>query len=104
MDCNNLMNTPPHLWWVWGKIWLGGIDEIKAGLIPSLPKREKMLQVDAEKNKTPLLKGLLYKFPFLLISAVSHASGKEVKELYIDTTQIYRNQHNRQSLSIPTTL
>jgi hypothetical protein len=103
-DGNNLMKTPPHLWWVCGNIWLGGIQEIKAGLISSLPKREKMLLV-VDKNKAPRLRGsLLYRFPFLLIAAVSHASGKEVKDLYIDPTQIYRNQHNRQILSIQTIL
>ncbi|TXJ24930.1 MAG: hypothetical protein E6Q24_15395 [Chitinophagaceae bacterium] len=77
-DGNNLMKRPPHLWWVWGNIWLGGIQEIKAGLISSLPKREKMLLVVIDKNKAPRLRGLLlYKFPFLLIAAVSHASGKK---------------------------
>lgn len=102
-DGNNLMKKPPHLWWVCGNIWLGGIQEVKAGLISSLPKRENMLLVRIDKNKAPRLRGLLlYKFPFLLIAAVSHASGKEVKDLYIN--QIYINHDNRQILSIRTIL
>ncbi len=99
MDGINLIKTPPHLWWVWGKMWLGGMGEIKAGLIPPLPKREKMLLVCTEKNKTPHLRGLLYRFPFLLISGVSHASSKEVKDQY-SVTQIYIKRNNRQILSI----
>lgn len=89
MDGINLIKTPPHLWWVWGKMWLGGMGEIKAGLIPPLPKREKMLLVYTEKNKTPHLRGLLYRFPFLLISGVSHASSKKVKGFYLTASAKY---------------